>query len=251
MSIEAQANCHRSKLCEPTSAVVDGKTHPLDPQSDARLLLREFTHRINNELTSAICMVAIAASRSGTREVREALVEVQDRLHAYAQAQHTLQMPEHFTLVDVGAYLKQLCHAISRSKLDFREIELLFVERPFLMSCDRCWRLGLIVSELITNSVRHAFGGGGGSIRVELAQLQSVVECRVTDNGKGESSAGLGHGRLIIEGLVRSLGGTITQRFEHYGSTSVVRIPLKPGAIGERSYSREISGSASDGTSEF
>jgi two-component sensor histidine kinase len=247
MSIEARSDSPGSKLCEPAGAAVDGKTHPLDSQSDAWLLLREFTHRINNELTSAICMVAIAASRSRNRQVREALIAVQERLQAYARVQHTLQMPEHVTLVDAAAYLKLLCHAISRSKLEFREIDLLFVERPVQMSCDRCWRLGLIVSELITNSTRHAFGGGGGSIRVDLVPLRSVVECRVADNGAGKNSAGSGRGRLIVEGLVRSLGGTITQRFGRRGSSSVVRIPLKPGAMGQRSYSRAKSSRATDG----
>jgi two-component sensor histidine kinase len=49
---------------------------------------------------------------------------------------------------------------------DGRGIELVLVERPFKMSSERCWRLGLILSELITNSARHAFAESGGMIRV-------------------------------------------------------------------------------------
>lgn len=236
MPVDPQSESGARKGNEPASAVGDGKAGPLDPQSYAQLLLREFTHRLNNELASAISMIAIAASRSTTRPAKEVLIEVHDRLHAYAQVNNFLQTPEHVTPVDVAAYLNQLCQAISRSRLDLREIDLLlFVERPLLMSCDRCWRLGLIVSELITNSARHAFSDGGGSIRVELVPLLTDVECRVMDNGKsnGKNSAGIGRGRLIIEGLVRSLSGNITQRFEHYGSTSVVRFPLKLDAFGE------------------
>jgi two-component sensor histidine kinase len=220
---------------------------PLRPETDAQLLLREFTHRINNELASVISMVALAASRSRTRRVKQALDEVQERLHAYAQVQHTLQMPEHVTFVDVSTYLKQLCRAIGRAKLDFRKIDLVFVERPIRMSCDRCWRLGLIVSELITNSARHAFGEGSGSIQVELVPLPFGVECRVTDNGRSESAVGSGHGRQIIEGLVRSLNGTITQRFGADGSESIVRVPLKCETTDGGSVSREISATAEDG----
>jgi two-component sensor histidine kinase len=246
MSMEIESDKHGSKPSEAAGGIVEGKPHPFDPQTDARLLMSEFTHRINNELSSAISMIAIAAAHSTSCQVREVLAEVQDRLQACARVHRILQMPQDLTSVDVATYLKQLCQAISRSKLDFRKIDLLFVERPFLMSCDRCWRLGLIVSELITNSARHAFGEGGGSIRVELVPLRSVVECRVTDNGKSESSAGSGRGRPIVEGLVRSLGGSIMQRFGRCGSISVVRIPCDADAVGARSCSEEISASVPD-----
>jgi two-component sensor histidine kinase len=49
------------------------------------------------------------------------------------------------------------------------------------MDFERCWRLGLIVSELITNAERHAFRNAGGCIRVKLLPSQSFAECRVTD----------------------------------------------------------------------
>jgi len=88
------------------------------------------------------------------------------------------------------------------------------------MNSERCWRLGLIVSELITNSERHAFGNDGGSIRVELLPSLSFVECRVTDSGTGEAIPGPGHGLKIVEALAKSLGGTIDQRFGPHGATA-------------------------------
>jgi two-component sensor histidine kinase len=229
-SNQAQAGSRKCKGTELVDAVVLGQAHLLDPQYDAQLLLREFTHRINNEFTSAISVIAIAAARSKSRHVKQIFSEVQDKIQAYAEVHHALQMAEHVTLVDVAAYLKQLCRAISRSKLDIRGIQLLFVERPFLMRCDRCWRLGLIVSELITNSMRHAFSEDGGAIRVELVPVASDIECHVADNGKSEKCVGPGRGQTIVDGLVGSLGGTITRRFGRWGSKSVVRIPLDPGS---------------------
>jgi two-component sensor histidine kinase len=229
-SNEPQADGRGSRLTELSGAVMIGQVHSLDTQSDMRLLLREYAHRINNEFTSAISMIAIGASRVRNRHVKQALIEVQDRIEAYAEVHKALRVPDHVTLVDVATYLKKLCRAISRSKLDIRGIELLFVERSCLMSCDRCWRLGLIVSELVTNSARHAFGEGGGSIRVELVPFTSVVECRVTDNGKRNTLVGSGRGHLIVDGLTKSLGGTITRAFRSCGSKSVVRIPRNPDA---------------------
>jgi len=192
---------------------------------EARLLLREFSHRINNEFASAIGVISIAAARFADDEAKVALAAVQDRLQNYALVHHALQMPEGVSCIDAAAYLRQLCWAISRSKLERKGIELRFVERTFRMNSERCWRLGLIVSELITNAERHAFRNGGGSIRVELLPSLSFVECRVTDNGTAEANARPGHGLKIVEALAKSLGGTIDQRFGPQGATAVLIFP--------------------------
>ena len=192
---------------------------------EARLLLREFSHRINNEFASAIGVISIAAARSADDEAKVALAAVRDRLQNYALVHHALQLPKDVSCIDAAAYLRQLCWAISRSKLERNGIELRFVERTFRMNSERCWRLGLIVSELITNAERHAFRNGGGSIRVELLPSLSFVECRVTDNGTAEANARPGHGLKIVQALAKSLGGTIDQRFGPQGATAVLIFP--------------------------
>jgi two-component sensor histidine kinase len=196
--------------------------------SEARLLLREYSHRINNEFASAIGAISVAAAHSANNEAKAVLAAVQDQLQNYAQVHHALQLPEHSSCVDAAAYLQQLCRAISRSKLDRKGIELRLVERPFRMDSERCWRLGLIVSELITNAERHAFRNTGGCIRVELLPSQSFAECRVTDDGTNQGNICPGHGLAIVEALVRSLGGTLDQHFGAQGATSVLIFPYRP-----------------------
>jgi two-component sensor histidine kinase len=203
------------------------KSERTTPSFDARLLLREFSHRINNEFASAIGVISIAAARSANDEAKVALAAVQDRLQNYALVHHALQMPRHSSCIDAAAYLRQLCRAISRSKLESKGIELRLVEHTFQMNSERCWRLGLIVSELITNAERHAFRNGGGLIRIELLPSLSFVECRVTDNGAGEANTPPGHGLKIVEALTKSLGGTIEQRFGPHGATAVVIFPAE------------------------
>jgi two-component sensor histidine kinase len=195
--------------------------------SDAQLLLQEYSHRINNDFASAIGAISIEAARSANDQVRAALSAVQDQLQSYAHVHHALQMPEHSTSIDAGVYLRRLCQAISRSKLDARGIELLFKERSFQMKSERCWRLGMIVSELITNAVRPAFHSGGGAICVELLMFASSVECRITDNGNGEENICPGRGLKIVEALARSLGGTIDQIFRPQGAMTVLIFPIE------------------------
>ena len=125
------------------------------------VLLQELNHRINNEFASAISAVSVAAAHSANDEVKVALISVAELLHHYADVHHALQMPEHDTPIDAAAYLHQLCLSISRSKLDYRKNKLVLAACPFLAcQSDRCWRLGMIVYELITNAARHAFSAG-------------------------------------------------------------------------------------------
>jgi two-component sensor histidine kinase len=199
--------------------------------AEARLLLNEFGHRLNNELASAISVISLAAARSTHDEVKVALTAVQRRLQSYADVHHALQMPEHSTCIDAAAYLRQLCRAISRSKLESSGIELVLVEQRFQMSSERCWRLGLIISELVTNAARHAFRASGGVIRVELLPSRTVVECRVGDNGAAATNITPGRGLRIIEALVEGLDGRIEQRFSPDGTTSILTFPLDVGAV--------------------
>jgi two-component sensor histidine kinase len=205
---------------------IDGDVLASAGSDEARLLMREFSHRINNEFASAIGALSIAA-RSAKDEAKAALAAVQDQLQMYARVHHALQMPEHTSRIDAAAYLRQLCRAISRSRLESKDIELLLVERTLQMNSVRCWRLGLIVSELITNAERHAFRNGGGLIRVELLPSLSLVECRVTDNGTSKANARPRHGLKIVEALAKSLGGTIDQRFGPRGATAVLIFPTE------------------------
>jgi two-component sensor histidine kinase len=196
--------------------------------SDECLLLRELTHRIKNEYASAISIISLAAAHSANEEVKTALAAVEDRLQNYAQVHRALQMPEYGARIDATAYVRQLCRAISRSKLDCRGIELVLVEHQVWMSSERCWRLGMIVSELITNAAQHAFRGRGGVIRVELLPQRSIVECRITDNGMTAAAVRPGSGLAIVEALTKGLDGQMEQQFGPQGATSILRVPICP-----------------------
>ncbi len=193
-----------------------------------RLLLREFSHRINNELASAISLISVAAARSSSGEAKSALAVVQDRLQSYARVHHSLQMPEYSTTIEVTAYLHKLCRAISHSKLESNGIELSLSLYPVWMSSERCWLLGMIVFELITNAARHAFRDRPGTIHLELLPSGTSVECRITDDGNSDANVSPGNGLRIIDALADSLQGTIDMQFGPQGTRSIVIFPREP-----------------------
>jgi two-component sensor histidine kinase len=83
----------------------------------------------------------------------------------------------------------------------------------------------LVLSELVTNSCRHAFDGSGGIVRVEILKRGSLVECSVADNGSVRQASQPGQGLKIVSSLVRALNGEMEQRFGEYGSVSVISFP--------------------------
>jgi two-component sensor histidine kinase len=195
--------------------------------TESQLLLREMSHRVNNEFASAIGMVSLYASRSPNPEVRAALESVVDRLHNYAQVHRALEIPRTSSCVDTSSYLSDLCRSISLAKLACRNIELVFVERPPIqLTPETCWRLGMVVSELITNVVRHAFDEHGGTIRVELRTRRGQTECRVSDDGVGIEVYRPGNGIKIVNALVDGLGGSFEQYSGPDGTLSIIVFPV-------------------------
>jgi two-component sensor histidine kinase len=197
------------------------------------LLLRELTHRINNELTSTIGFVSLTAARSTNDDVKIALAAVIEHIHDFARIYRALQMPAEDHWIDSAGPLRELCQSISRAKLQHKGIELVFVECPLKLSASRCWLLGMIVSELIANASRHAFRDGGGRIQVELLNRGPFVECTVTDNGSGSENIKPGQGIKIIRSLVHGLHGTIDHRSGAMGTRATLSFPQDEAGLDE------------------
>lgn len=192
------------------------------------LLVRELTHRVNNEFASAIQLASLTAARSRNRDVKLALAEVTERLHNYAKVHQALQVPANDDQVDGSEYLHHLCSTISRSKLDGLGIQLVLVEQSFQMSADRCWAVGMIVAELIANAARHGVEPDGGTIRVECFRYGGCVECRVSDTGRAIlQHQRRGSGLRIIEALAERLDATFELRRHGTGIESVLVVPIE------------------------
>jgi two-component sensor histidine kinase len=198
----------------------------LSSSSADRVLLHELNHRTNNEFAAAIGGVSLAAARSSNDDVKAALTAVEQLLQHYAHVHRALQIPEDDTLIDAANYLRQLCLSISQSHLAYRKIKLVLAVEPLQLQADPCWRLGMIVYELIINAARHAFQNGQGEIGVQLIDKGSVAQCTVVDNGSVSASTGPGRGLKIIDELTKSLGGRFESKLGPRGSSSTLIFPF-------------------------
>src|ERR1700732_3314374 len=180
------------------------------PNPAESLLLRELNHRIKNELTCAIYAVSAKAVQSDSVAVKTALLDVVDLLHQWADVHRALHMPDQGRLTDATRYLQQVCFSITKYRLDRLAIRVLFSADNLRLEGERCWKLGLIVSELLTNVARHAqFDARDPELRVELMLVGNIVKCRVSDNGSAPEPVRRGRGLAIIGELAGSLGGRV------------------------------------------
>jgi two-component sensor histidine kinase len=190
------------------------------------LLLREMTHRINNELTSAISLASVMTTRSDSCDVKIALASMIEHLYDHARVYRALKMPTDNSWIDATGRLRELCESISRAKVRHNGIELVLVEHPIRLTSMQCWRLGMILSELITNSCRHAFTESGGTIRIELKKRGSSAECRITDDGSSSEVVRSSHGLKIVQQLALALNGDIDLCFGENGAIAAVSFPI-------------------------
>src|SRR5437899_3259893 len=197
------------------------------PNPDGSLLLRELNHRIKNELTSAIYAVSAKAVKSDSVAVKAALLDVVDLLHQCADVHRALRMPDQGRLTDAATYLQQLCFSITKYRLDRRSIRLLCSADDLRLEGERCWKLGLIVSELLTNVARHArFDDRHPEAKVKLRLAGNVARCSVSDNGAASDLAVRGRGLTIVGELTSSLGGRIHASCAAEGASFLLTFPL-------------------------
>jgi two-component sensor histidine kinase len=194
---------------------------------DESLLLRELNHRANNELTCVICTISANAIESNNVAVKVALLDVVDLLQQCADVHRALHMPDQERFTDVAKYLKQVCFSMTKYRLERLAIRVLFSSDDLLLEGGRCWKLGLIVSELLTNVAGHAqFGARHPELRVEMLLAGNIVKCRVCDNGSTPEPFARGGGLTIIGELASSLRGRVHTSCAAEGSSFLVTFPL-------------------------
>jgi two-component sensor histidine kinase len=200
---------------------------PLPGCYDPLLLIEEIRHRVANEYALAISSIELLARDCDDRS-RSILARAADRLSDFANVHQFLQPPRRVCQVDLCHYLGTLCAALMRASLADRGLSLTFRESRVPLAAHRAWLVGLILSELITNAVRHArWAQNGGAIEVEVTSSDKNVHCRVSDNGGLTEEPLPARGTHIIEALARELGGCLHSEFGSDGATVLLTFPCE------------------------
>jgi PAS domain S-box-containing protein len=194
------------------------------------LLIREADHRIKNSLQMVTSLLRMQLRDLEETPVADALKGAIARVQAIAASHLALQSSEDFQTVDLAFVLKELCSHFTAFHPD-ANIDC-HIDGPLLMDADRAIPLGLVVNELMTNALRHAFPEGkSGTVTLNALRDGEDVVVRVGDNGVGTArpSKNGGLGSKIIGALTGQIGVRLeTESRPGVGTTVTMKLTHKP-----------------------
>jgi PAS domain S-box-containing protein len=183
------------------------------------VLLQEVHHRVKNNLQVVASMLRLAKSQIVVPGVAEMLNQLIGRVHAMSMVHEALHSGERLGLVDFGTYLRRLIDHIRHADPRAADIDINVAVEDGAFEIDESMPLALIVNEVVSNSLKHAFKGGRGRIDVALKRAGRHVELLIADNGSGQTSdKGTGSGMRIVQALAGQLNGKAEMRLEASGA---------------------------------
>ena|GEM_PF-1958788 len=181
---------------------------------EKEVLLHEIHHRVKNNLQVISSLLGMQAKNAEGRSIGELIRESQQRVRSIAIFHDKLYRSKNLGDIDIGDYLGELAKGVVRAHgVDGRvRIELLVDKTSF--GVDRALPCGLIVNELVTNAVKHAFPERKGAVEVSLRERDGRVTLRVSDDGIGlpegvNPETSRGAGMQIVATLAQQLGGDL------------------------------------------
>ena len=204
--------------------------------TEKTVLLREVHHRVKNNLAVVCSLLNMKADATEIPDARQALAESQQRVRSIALIHEQLYGTDHLDRIDFALYAQQLvselnvaCGAVQRRIAMRVESETIELEVNRAVPC------ALIMNELVTNALKHAFPEGRtGEVRISFRKSGAQwLDLEISDNGVGcPENAGEGNakslGLRIVQILANQLDGTI-QREKHDGTRFLLRFPAEVG----------------------
>lgn len=152
-------------------------------------LLKEMHHRVKNNLQIVNSLLRMESGRSVHVGMTTILVDMQSRIRAIGLLHEMLYSSGQFTTIDLGRYLKQLAtHAFNAQCADPERVRLVLNLPSIQVAMQQAIPCGLIVTELLSNCIKHAFPqGDGGKVEIGLDMLADGKQLclRVSDTGIG------------------------------------------------------------------
>jgi len=198
---------------------------------EKEVLIQELHHRVKNNMQLITSMLGLQARMETDLHTRERLLACQHRTRAMVLAHEQLYQRLDIDQLDFADYLRRLIRNLSMALTDDRIAVALEpdIELPVL-DLRQAIPSGLIVNELITNSIQHAFPDGArGEVIVAGGFADGRITLRVSDDGCGLPPSDRHQrslGTALIRALVRQLDGEISVESGAEGTRAVVNFPL-------------------------
>jgi light-regulated signal transduction histidine kinase (bacteriophytochrome) len=194
------------------------------------MLLKEVNHRIQNSLQLVSSFLALQSRAASEPVLHTAFEEARRRLQAVALVHRRLYRADQIDTVDMGRYLEDLIGDMNASMGEEWAGKITVDASPVLAPTDRAVSLGLLVTELVINANKYAYGGAPGPIEVSLEEHRANLRLIVADRGKGKHQVTEGFGSRMMNVMIKQLGGEITYSDNKPGLRAILTAPLQAPA---------------------
>ena len=191
------------------------------------LLLKELHHRVKNNLQIIYSLINLQKRRIDSPALHQSLSMVQNRIKTMSLVHQNLHENENFKEVNLEAYVKTITDYLKLLYLnEVKEIAIqLTVDSSIQIIMDRAITIGLLINEIVSNSMKYAFKGRSeGLITIDVQKLHNGYQMSISDNGIGFSSEladSKSLGLYLIENLVKQLQGRYDLE-SHHGTTYII-----------------------------
>ena len=203
------------KIQKTVSALNTTQSLLVARNEENELLLKEIHHRVKNNLEVVSSLLALQSNQVDDPNTKEAILASQNRVHSIGIVHQKLYQGENLGAIEMKDYFINLSESILDSFGATKRVQVECAMSTLNVDIDMAVPLGLIVNELLTNTIKYAFPGGrSGKVQITLEQrANGNLQMLVSDNGvgKGGTINGTGFGGQLISLLTRQLGGTMKE----------------------------------------
>ncbi|GMQ35363.1 histidine kinase dimerization/phosphoacceptor domain -containing protein [Algoriphagus taiwanensis] len=182
---------------------------------DKEVLLREIHHRVKNNLQVVSSLLSIQGREIEDAKALEAVKESQNRVKSMALIHQYLYGENDLKSINMQEYVSQLSQNLFDTYRLDRDLVTLHLEvEPIHLDVDTAVPVGIILNELITNSLKYAFPEGEtGNLQVKFLEKEDLLILQVKDDGVGKKASqnsGTNFGMKLIKAFQHKLGASIT-----------------------------------------
>lgn len=215
--------------------------------SEKDVLLKELHHRVKNNMQLMSSLISLQSSAIQDKEMLQVVRSSENRIRSMALVHELLYQSEGLASIDLGYYLQSLVFSIMESHQEEigRRVSLEHSLEEVAVSIDTAIPCGLIINELVSNAMEHAFSGEDDEkIILELQVKNGGIHIRIADNGRGmdgeegpaagspDSTGIKGKGSMgltLVEALTSQLQGQLLCKTSAGGGTEWrLSIPSRP-----------------------
>ena len=203
------ANIRVRSMGDEEIVIIEDQTEIMESLREKELLLREIHHRVKNNLQIISSLLSIQERQIESRKLRNILAESRDRIRSIALVHEHLYHSTDLSTVRIRGYLENLISKITQGQTASGGPRIHTSIEDLEFNLETSLPVGLIVNELVSNSLKHA---EASNIYVELKGLNGEFELRVADDGRGVESPDVitgsrSMGWYLIRALIDQLDG--------------------------------------------